>query len=141
MLDLTDPFGPAESLYGVEFLDQCKRVLGEHGVLSMHIGSPVMKPKVFGRIVASLKNVFPVVRPMLVYVPLHGTLWGMATASLRTDPLMLSKHDIDAVIKARDLKDLQFYNSSTHFGTLVCQILLSISVMMIVSSLLVYRNP
>ena len=118
MLDLTDPFGPAESLYGVEFLDQCKRVLGEHGVLSMHIGSPVMKPKVFGRIVASLKKVFPVVRPMLVYVPLYGTLWGMATASLRTDPLMLSKHDIDSVIKARNLKDLQFYNSSTHFGTL-----------------------
>ena len=67
-----------------------QRVLGEHGVLSMHIGSPVMKPKVFGRIVASLKNVFPVVRPMLVYVPLYGTLWGWPQLLYELIPLCLA---------------------------------------------------
>ena len=114
MLDLTDPFGPAEALYRVDFLKQCRRILGARGVLSMHLGSPIARPNVFHRIVSSLREVFKYVRPYMVYVPLYGTAWGMATASDETDPLALSSEEIDKRIAERGISHLQFYNGDTH---------------------------
>ncbi|NIO39804.1 MAG: polyamine aminopropyltransferase, partial [Burkholderiales bacterium] len=63
MLDLTDPFGPAEALYRVEFLRECRRILGPQGMMSMHLGSPIARPNVFHRVVSSLREVFKCVRP------------------------------------------------------------------------------
>ena len=114
MLDLTDPFGPAEALYGVEFLTSCRRILGSKGVLSIHLGSPIMRPRLFGRLLCTLKAVFRVVCPFLVYVPLYGTWWGMATASDVTDPSRISKSDIEKCLSQQKINDLQFYNSDTH---------------------------
>lgn len=114
MLDLTDPFGPAEALYRVDFLKQCRRILGAHGVLSMHLGSPIARPNVFHRIVSSLREAFKYVRPYMVYVPLYGTAWGMATASDETDPLALSAGAIDKRIVERGISHLQYYNGDTH---------------------------
>ena len=116
MLDLTDPFGPAETLYGVEFLQQCKKVLSKKGVLSIHLGSPVTRPTLYARLLASLRTVFSIVRPYLVYCPLYGTWWGMATASDQIDPISFSKDEVENRINSHNLKDLQFYNSATHFG-------------------------
>jgi spermidine synthase len=114
MLDLTDPFGPAEALYRVDFLKQCRRILGARGVLSMHLGSPIARPNVFHRVVSSLREVFRHVRPYLVYVPLYGTAWGMATASDESDPLAFSAEEIDRRIAERGISHLQYYNGDTH---------------------------
>jgi len=114
MLDLTDPFGPAEALYRVEYLRECRRILGPKGVMSMHLGSPIARPNVFHRIVSSLRQVFRHVRPYMVYVPLYGTAWGMAVASDETDPLSLSSEQVDQRIAERGISHLQFYNGDTH---------------------------
>jgi len=116
MLDLTDPFGPAEALYRVDFLNHCKRILGLDGVLSMHLGSPVTRPNVFHRVYSSLSSVFSIVRPYLVYVPLYGAIWGMATASDKTDPLLLDPKDVEDRLKDRAISHLQYYNGDTHRG-------------------------
>ena len=116
MLDLTDPFGPSEALYRVDFLEHCRRILGPEGVLSMHLGSPIMRPNVFQRVYSSLKTVFGVVRPYLVYVPLYGTMWGMATASVQTDPLALNSENVEERLKTRKINHLQYYNGDTHQG-------------------------
>ncbi len=116
MLDLTDPFGPAEALYRVDFLNHCKRILGPDGVLSMHLGSPVTRPNVFHRVYSSLSSVFSIVRPYLVYVPLYGAIWGMATASDKTDPLLLDPKSVEDRIKDRAISHLQYYNGDTHRG-------------------------
>ncbi|MGH8679232.1 MAG: polyamine aminopropyltransferase [Burkholderiales bacterium] len=116
MLDLTDPFGPAEMLYRVEFLRECRRILGPKGVFSMHLGSPVTRPNVYHRVLSSLREAFSIVRPYLVYVPLYGTWWGMASASDETDPLALSEQEVDRRIAERGLKDLKYYNGATHRG-------------------------
>jgi len=116
MLDLTDPFGPAEALYRVDFLNHCKRILGPDGVLSMHLGSPVTRPNVFHRVYSSLSSVFSIVRPYLVYVPLYGAIWGMATASDKTDPLLLDPKDVEDRLKDRAISHLQYYNGDTHRG-------------------------
>ena len=116
MLDLTDPFGLAEALYRVDFLRHCRRILGPEGVLSMHLGSPVTRPNVFHRVYSSLKSVFGIVRPYLVYVPLYGAIWGMATASDKTDPLAFNSENIEERLKTRRISHLQYYNGDTHQG-------------------------
>ncbi len=116
MLDLTDPFGPAEALYTSEFLADCQNILSQNGLLSIHLGSPVMKPQVFGRLVATLKSVFKIVRPFMVYVPLYGTWWGMATASQNIDPMEINQNEVEGRIREYFLQDLKYYNSSIHSG-------------------------
>ena len=114
VLDLTDPFGPAVQLYTTEFYASCRRALQPGGVLSLHIQSPIHRPDTLARIVASLREVFPVVCPYLQYVPLYGTQWAMAMASDSTDPLMLSAAEVDQRIAALGLRDLQLYNGAMH---------------------------
>ncbi|PWW48552.1 polyamine aminopropyltransferase [Melaminivora alkalimesophila] len=114
ILDLTDPFGPAVELYTVEFYQACRRALNPGGVLSLHLGSPVHLPQSIGRIAASVREVFPVFRPYIQYVPLYGTLWCMGMASDSTDPALLTAEEVDARIAARGLRDLQLYNGAMH---------------------------
>ncbi len=114
ILDLTDPFGPAVDLYTVEFYEACRRALNPGGVLSLHLGSPVHLPGSIARIAASVREVFPIFRPYLQYVPLYGTLWCMGMASDTTDPALLTEAEVDARIAARGLRDLQLYNGAMH---------------------------
>ncbi len=114
VLDLTDPHGPSQALYTREFYISCRQVLTENGLLSLHVESPISRPTTYNRIVKTLHSVFPIVRPYLVYIPVYGTWWGMATASMAADPLSLSTAAVDQQIAMRDLRDLQFYNGDTH---------------------------
>lgn len=74
ILDLTDPAGPSQALYTSEFYARCRQHLYPDGILALHTESPVTRPLVWQRILATLKTNFPVVSPYLVYVPLYGTL-------------------------------------------------------------------
>ncbi|MCL2829869.1 MAG: polyamine aminopropyltransferase [Betaproteobacteria bacterium] len=114
VLDLTDPFGPAQALYTADFYASCKRALNPGGALSLHLGSPVHRPRTMNRIVKSLQCAFPIVRPYLVPVPLYGACWAMASASGSLDPASLSEAAVDERIAARGLSHLQFYNGAMH---------------------------
>ena len=118
VLDLTDPFGPAVALYTREFYRLCQRALKSGGVLSLHIQSPIHRGETMARIVASLREVFGVVRPYLQYVPLYGTLWAMAMASDRADPLALSTDEVDARLARHGLTGLRLYSGGTHHALL-----------------------
>ena len=114
VLDLTDPFGPALALYTQDFYQACRRALRPGGVLSLHIQSPIHRPQLMARILASLRQSFAVVRPYLQYVPLYGTLWGMACASDSADPLALACEEVDARIARHGLRELQLYDGDGH---------------------------
>ena len=118
VLDLTDPFGPAVALYTCEFYRACRRALRPGGVLSLHVQSPIHRGPTMARLMASLQSVFPVVRPYLQYVPLYGTLWAMAMASDRVDPLTLTAAQVDARLAGHGLTDLQLYGGDTHHALL-----------------------
>ncbi len=118
VLDLTDPFGPAVALYTTEFYRACQRALRPGGVVSLHIQSPIHRGDSLMRIVASLLSVFGVVRPYLQYVPLYGTLWGMAMASDQADPLALTAAEVDARLARHGLRDLKLYSGGTHHALL-----------------------
>lgn len=118
MLDLTDPFGPSVELYTKEFYSALADHLTEDGLISLHIESPVSRPKIFSRLYHTLKSVFSIVRPMTNYVPMYGTLWGYALASNSVDPLLLKDETISNRLKENSIDDLRFYNPSTHSALL-----------------------
>ena len=118
VLDLTDPFGPAVALYTRDFYRICQRALKPDGVMSLHIQSPIHRGETMARIVASVRSVFGVVRPYLQYVPLYGTLWGMAMASNQADPLALPAAEVDARLARHGLNYLKLYSGATHHALL-----------------------
>ena len=118
VLDLTDPFGPALALYTRNFYQACQRALRPGGVLSLHVQSPIHRPEVMARILASVQASFAIVRPYLQYVPLYGTLWGMAVASDQADALAISRSEVEARIARHGLRDLQLYSGATHHALL-----------------------
>ncbi len=114
VLDLTDPFGPAQALYTADFYTSCKHALNPGGALSLHLESPIHRPRAMNRIVKSLQSAFAVVRPYLVHVPLYGTWWAMACASDTLDPAALDEATVEERITARGISRLQYYNGATH---------------------------
>jgi spermidine synthase len=114
VIDLTDASGPSLALYTREFYRACREVVGAGGVISLHCESPIAHPQTFNQIIKTLQSVFGIVRPYLVYIPIYGTLWGMACASDTVDPLALSEEQVDSRIRERGLQHLQYYNGATH---------------------------
>lgn len=118
VLDLTDPGGPSTPLYTAEFYAACRACLAPGGALSLHVGPPVAQPQRFREIIHILRSVFPLVRPCLLYIPLYGSLWGMACASDSLDPLALDAVAVDRILAQRGITDLQYYNGDTHRAVL-----------------------
>ena len=114
VLDLTDPVGPAEALYTAEFFADCKAMMGAEGGLSLHLGSPIFQPDRLVRLMHNLRAVFSTVRPYFLYIPLYGSLWGMACASDALDPRQLNEQTVDQTIAVRGIDSLQYYNGAMH---------------------------
>jgi spermidine synthase len=114
ILDLPDPVGPAAELYTAEFFSCCRRVLNPGGALTLHIGSPIYRPDRVREHAKRLAGTFKIVRPFLVYVPLYGSLWGMACASDILDPLALNPAQVERTLKERGIENLRYYNGDTH---------------------------
>ena len=113
-LDLPDPIGPATALYEESFFRDCKRALKPGGALSLHLGSPVSRPERVKEHYRRLTNVFGIVRPYTMFIPLYGCLWAMACCSDSLDPLAVGSHEVDRRIARRQITDLQYYNGDTH---------------------------
>lgn len=114
VLDLTDPVGPAEALYAADFFASCKALLAEGGALTLHIGTPVFQPGRVRELVGRLRRVFAQVRPYFLYIPLYGSLWGMACASDTLDPAALDADEVDRRLATRAIRELQHFNGAVH---------------------------
>jgi spermidine synthase len=113
-MDLTDPVGPSVELYSPATFALAKGAMTANGALTLHLGSPFSHPDRVRQTLASLRQVFGVVAPYFVHIPLYGSIWGFACASDALDPRTLSPEQVDRVIAERALKDLQYYNGDTH---------------------------
>ena len=116
VLDLTDPIGPSEALYTEQFFNDCKKLLTKEGTISLHIGSPIFTPDLPKSLLVKLRKVFKQVTPYLVYIPLYGTLWGMACASDGISPASIPPEKVDQKIANTPLTHLQFLNDQTYQG-------------------------
>jgi spermidine synthase len=114
VLDLTDPGGTSEPLYGVEFYRACAARLNPTGAMALHVASPVAHPERVRAAMANLRAVFSVVIPYLVCIPLYGGLWMMACASPTLNPGYLTPLEANRRIATRGIRDLQYYNGEIH---------------------------
>ncbi|MDX9886973.1 polyamine aminopropyltransferase [Thauera sp.] len=114
VLDLTDPVGAAAALHTAEFFSACRALLAEGGALSLHLGTPVYQPERVQILVRRLRSVFACVRPYFLYIPLYGSLWGLASASDVVDPAALSAAEVDQRLGARGIAGLQHLNGAVH---------------------------
>lgn len=114
LFDLTDPVGPAAQLYGPAFLENCCRALSPGGMLVLHTASPFYQPVLLRQLLHAVGRIFPLVRPYFFPAPLYGGWWGMACASLTSDPAAMSAESVDATLRAWGIDGLQYYNGAIH---------------------------
>lgn len=119
IVDGSDPVGPAEGLFSVEFYKNCYRILKPGGILVAQGESPKFNEKAFSELNFTLRGIFgqdnaPV---SLFFVPTYPTgMWsfqyGLKGAA---QPKTISK---DSEIEAfADAKGLRYYNADVHKGS------------------------
>ena len=113
-MDLTDPVGPSMALYTPATFALARRAMSEGAALTLHIGSPFSHPDRVRATLASLREVFRVVTAYFVHIPLYGSVWGFACASDTLDPRSIAPGDVEKVIAARGIGELQYYNGEVH---------------------------
>jgi spermidine synthase len=113
-MDLTDPVGPSAELYSAATFALARRAMAEGSALVLHMGSPFSHPDRVRGTLANLRQVFRVVAPYFVHIPLYGSIWGFACASDTLDPRPLEPAEADRRLAARGVGDLQYYNGETH---------------------------
>jgi len=113
-MDLTDPVGPSMELYSPQTFALAKRAMTSNGALTVHLGSPFSHPARVRQTIGHLRQVFRLVSPYFVHIPLYGSIWGFACASDALDPKTLDPAEVERVIAARGLGDLQYYNGEVH---------------------------
>ena len=113
-LDLTDPVGPSAELYTPETFALARGAMAAGGALTLHLGSPFSHPDRLRDTLGSLRRVFSRVTPYFVHIPLYGSVWGFACASDSLDPRAVSPAQVESVIAARGICDLQYYNGEVH---------------------------
>jgi len=56
LVDSTDPYGPAEGLFGPEFVADCQRVLGNDGIMAQQSESPLIHAELIAGIRANMQG-------------------------------------------------------------------------------------
>ncbi len=115
LVDSTDPFGPGEDLFTIEFYKNCSRVLSEDGILiNQHEGAfyegDVLQMK---KAHSKIKEVFPIARVYGFNVPTYASgYWYFGFASKKYDPI----EDLKADKWSEFNLDTKYYNRELHKG-------------------------
>jgi spermidine synthase len=119
IVDGSDPVGPAEGLFSVEFYTNCYNALKKNGILVAQGESPKFNEKAFAELNHTLQGIFgedkaPV---SLFFVPTYPTgMWSFqygVKGDLNPKVLADSKH-VDLFVSQNGLR---YYNSEIHTGT------------------------
>lgn len=119
VIDGSDPVGPAEGLFSVEFYKNCYRILKDGGVLVAQGESPKFNERAFTELNVTLQHIFgkenaPI---SLFYVPTYPTgMWSFQYGLKGPEhPKNIgNENEIDSFVQA---KGLRYYNSEIHKGS------------------------
>jgi len=119
IIDGSDPVGPAEGLFSVEFYTNCFNALREGGILVAQGESPKFNEKAFSELNHTLQDIFGATNApvSLFFVPTYPTgMWsfqyGLKNANHPKD--ISNSSIIDSFVEE---KGLQYYNSDVHKGS------------------------
>lgn len=119
MVDSSDPEGPSESLFSLEFYQSLKGALSKEGIIALQAGSPFFFQEQLKKAFSELKQVFRYVRPYLIAIPTYpGGTWCLVTASDHLDPVNLDPSELAARMGARNLSGLRYYSPQMHHASL-----------------------
>lgn len=90
IMDISDPQGPAKTVFTTEFYDSVTNHMNRKGVLHTHCESPDSSGDVFYRTLATLEQHFENIDPYRHWVPAYIDFWGRAVASDHYSPKQLS---------------------------------------------------
>jgi spermidine synthase len=119
IVDGSDPVGPAEGLFSVEFYNNCYKALKQGGILVAQGESPKFNEKAFSELNRTLQHIFgkenaPI---SLFFVPTYPTgMWSFQYGLKGAQHPKSVSNDvlIDAFVAA---KGLRYYNSDIHRGS------------------------
>lgn len=115
LVDSTDPIGPGEGLFSVDFYKDCYRILSEEGILVNQNESPYFDTyaREMKRSNSKIKDIFPISKVYQFHMPTYPSgHWLFGFASKKLDPI--KDHNKEAW-QGLNLKT-KYYNSEIHKG-------------------------
>ncbi|MBC7765894.1 MAG: polyamine aminopropyltransferase [Hyphomonadaceae bacterium] len=115
IVDSTDPIGPGEGLFTIDFYNHCYRILSDEGILVNQNESPYFpfNRREMKRAFSKIRNTFPIARAYQAHIPTYPSgHWLFGFASKKFDPLK------DAQLDAWEALGLKtkYYNTALHTG-------------------------
>ena len=115
IVDSTDPIGPGEGLFTVEFYTNCYNLLSDDGILINQHESPYYDKdrKELVRTRQKIKNIFEISRVYQAHIPTYPSgHWLFGFASKKYDPVK----DIKVEEWKKFNLDTKYYNTDLHVG-------------------------
>lgn len=111
LIDSTDPVGPGEGLFTLEFYQNVYKILSSNGIMVNQSESPwAMQPRV-RKIYALLNRVFPLVQPYIATIPTYpGAYWSWAYCSKGLSPLSQMNMPLAESLS----NNTRYYNPAIH---------------------------
>lgn len=103
IMDISDPQGPAKTVFTSEFYDEVTDVMRPDAVLHTHCESPDSSGETFYRVLATLEEHFDTVEPYRQWVPAYIDFWGRAVASDEYSARSLSVDEIGNRLDERSI--------------------------------------
>jgi spermidine synthase len=119
IVDGSDPVGPAEGLFSVEFYTNCYNALKDEGILVAQGESPKFNEKAFAELNHTLQSIFgenkaPV---SLFFVPTYPTGMWSFQYGIKGDINPKEITNIDRIEDFVKSQNLRYYNSDVHIGS------------------------
>ena len=87
LVDSTEPIGPAEGLFALEFYRQIYEALKEDGIMVAQTESPFFNADLIRRVYKDISSVFPLTKLYLANIPTYPSgLWSFTMGSKRWNP-------------------------------------------------------
>jgi len=119
IVDGSDPVGPAEGLFSVEFYTNCYNALSDDGILVAQGESPKFNEKAFAELNKTLQSIFGADKApiSLFFVPTYPTgMWSFqyGIKGSKNPKQITNQLEIESMV---DALDLRYYNSDVHMGS------------------------
>ena len=119
LVDSSDPEGPSESLFSLDFYASLKAALKSDGVVALQAGSPYFFESQLKKAFVELSQTFRYVRPYLIAIPTYpGGTWCLVAASDHLDAMDVSVEQLRERMSQRGVTGLRYYSPETHHGSL-----------------------
>lgn len=118
IVDSTDPIGPAEGLFGPDFVADCYRALADGGIMVQQSESPIIHQKLIRGIRANMESAgFDTLRTLGFPQPCYPSGWWSATQARKGASIA----PVDPDRFAASGIETRYFNPGVHVGALATQ--------------------